>query len=794
MLFDLRYALRRLVMQRAFTFAAVATLAGAIAANTAIFSLVDGVLLRPLPLPHPEQLVRIEERHARGRSNVTGATVEDLLERSRAFSAIGAFRIGSPGLSSSAAPEQTISAEVSPRYFDVLGVEPHLGRLFQPHDFAPGAAPTLVLSDAVWRRMFGGDRAAISRDVLLNAVRTEIIGVMPARLFAPGSPQIWIPRTPAGALARNRRAHLFTVVARLANGQPVDTAQAELEAVSRSILADSGGVDPDMRLIATDLHARTVEAIRPALLMLWAAVGLLLLIGAANIANLLLMQGAGRVRELSIRTALGAARGRLLAQLALENLLLGIAGGVIGSILGIWAVPALAMAVPASLPRAAELTWTWRVIAFGMTLSVAASTIFGFAPALRASSYSQIAAIRTRVAGASGSGRLRFVLVTAEVSITVILLVAAGLLARSFVSATRVDLGFDPSNTLAFDVSLPSARYPDSAAHAAFHAQVLERIQRLPAVVSAASAGALPMGGVATTSMEPEGVALDGTPLADVINTTPDFLSALGVPLKRGRFLGSQDRRGTTPVVAINEAAAYAFWPDGRSPVGLGVTMKDWGEPYRAEVIGVVGNVRQGGPEADMRPAVYYPQAQFPETTLRESIVVRVAGDPLALIASVREQVSAVDPDQAIASIRTMENVVGGAMTQRRLNLVLIAAFAAAALVLAAVGIYGVVAFAIGQRLHEIGVRVALGAQPRDVAWLTLSQGLGPLAAGSILGVAGALTASSLLERLLFGVRPADPLTIASVLLTVGAVGFAACLGPALKALHVDPVVVLRAE
>jgi predicted permease len=792
LLLDLRYAVRLLVKQRAFTIAAVATLAGVIAANTAIFSLIDGVLLRPLSLPHPEQIVRVEERHRSARTNLSGATVADLSERTRVFRAVGSFRIGSPGLSAGAAPEQIVSAEVSPGYFEVLGVPAALGRLLQPDDFAAGAGRAAVISDGLWRRLLGAERTAIGRIVRLNAVETEIVGVMPPRIYAPGSPQLWIARTPAQALTQNRRAHLFYTIGRLADGQTIGSAQAELQTIARGILADSGGVDPEMDLIATDLHARTVEGVRPALLMLWGAVALVLLAGAANIANLLLMQGVSRVRELSIRTALGAGRGRLIRQLTLESALLGLTGGALGTLLGIWAVPVLATAVPATLPLTATLEPGWRAAVFGVALSLAVSVLFGVMPALRASRQQPVAALRARTTGAAASGRLRSVLVAAEICTTVILLAAAALLGRSFLSATRVGLGFDPRNTLAFDLSLPSARYPNAAAHTAFYDRLLERLESQPGVVAVGASGTLPMIGGAATTMDPEQSSLRTPVVADVMNATPGIFAALKIPLRRGRLFTAEDRAGSPPVMVISETAAKQLWPDGGDPIGRGVIMRDWGNPYRAVVVGVVGDVRQRGPEQSIHPAVYYPLAQFPELTLRESVAVRTQGDPLTLATLVREHVRVVDSDQAVASMRTMEDSVTTVMAQRRFNLLLIAAFAVAALVLAGIGIYGVVAFAIGQRLHDIAVRVALGATRRDVARLSAAQGAAPVAAGLAAGLAGALLASRLLQRLLFETRATDPLTLVAVLAAVAAVAAVACIGPTRRALRIDPIALLR--
>jgi putative ABC transport system permease protein len=712
------------------------------------------------------------------------------------FSAVAAFRLNSPGLSDGTSPEQVVSAEVSPGYFDVLRTAPARGRAFEPGDFAQGARRVVIISDSVWQRRFGGDPATVGRVVLVNAVPTEVVGVMPPGLFAPGwlgsQPEIWVPRTPGGALATNRRAHLFVVVGRLRTGETVESARTRLDVVSRRIGQQSGGVDPDMQLTATGLHARMVEPIRPALLILWTAVGLVLVIGAANIANLLLMQGSVRARELAIRRALGANRARLVRQLGAESVLLGLTGGLIGTAMGAWSIPLLASLLPASLPRAAELQADGRVIAFGLLLSVLAAVVLGTVPALRASA-GQAGALRDRT-GAPPSARLRTLLVAGEVALTVVLLAAAGLLGRSFAVVTRIDPGFDPTGVVALDLTLPGARYSGAPGQAAFYENALARLATLPGVTAAAVTGALPMTGTAATTMVPEGGHVDRHFVADVITASPQYFNALQIPLRRGRLFGDADRRGAAPVALVNEAAARQFWPAGTSPLGRALTMEDWGAPYRAEVIGIIGDVHQAGLEADVRPAVYYPMAQFPEPMLRQSIVVRTSGDPMAVAGSAREQIRLIDRDQPIAAVRPLSDVLGAAVAQRRFNLILIASFAAAALLLAAAGVYGIVAFAVGQRTQEIGVRVALGAGRSDVVRLVLAQGTVPVVAGVAAGIAGALAASRILDTLVFGVRATDAMTLASVALAVAAIALAASIAPARRALRVDPAVALRAN
>lgn len=793
LLHDLRYAVRVLLKHRAFALAALGTITLAIAANTAIFSLIYGVLLKPLPLPGAERLVQLEERHAARRLNLTGATFADVAERSRSFEAIAAYRLMSPGFAAGGAPAQVLSAEVSPGYFTVIGVPAALGRTFAAADFAAPAPRGVVVSDGVWRRLLGGSPSAIGMRVTVNAAPMDVVGVMPRGLEAPGSPEIWLPRPSASPLLRNRRAHLFGVVARLEPGQPVTVARQELAAIARGITVDSGSVDADLSLVATPLQARQVESIRPALLVLWAAVGLLLLIASANIANLLLMQGTARARELSIRAALGAARARIVRQLATEALLLGSIGGALGTLLGSWAVPALGAALPATLPRAHALAIDVPVLLFGIAVSVAATVLFGLAPALRTSARQPVDALRERTGGGA-QGRLRAVLVAIEVALTVVLLAGAGLLARSFHGVLNVSPGFDAANVLTVSMSPLAARHPGARDQAAFYASVLARFRSTPGVQAAGVTGALPLTGGPATTMVPERTSARDELSADVVTVTPALLDVLRIPLRRGRRFSDTDREGAQPVMLINEAAARRFWPDGTDPVGLTITMRDWGAPYAARVIGIVGDVHQNGLETEVAPAAYYPLAQFPEATLSHALVVRTDGDPAKVAALVRGQVWAVDREQPIGAVRTLEDIMAASVAARRFNLILIGAFAAAALLLASLGVYGIVAFAVGQRTREIGVRVALGARRLDIVKLTAMQALTPIAAGLGLGIGASLVASRSLQGLLFGVPATDPLTLTAVLGVVSLMAALAAVPPVRRALGIAPVIALRSE
>jgi putative ABC transport system permease protein len=595
-------------------------------------------------------------------------------------------------------------------------------------------------------------------------------------------------------ILRNRRAHLFTVIARLRDGTSIGEATQELGAVSRHILDDSKAIDPNLSLVLSSLQGRLVQSVRPALLALWGAVGLLLVIGAANIANLLLMLGSARLKELSIRTALGARRARLVRQLVTESLVLGMCGGLAGTLLGVWGVPVLKAALPQTLPRAADVAADTTVIGFAVGLSLLTALVFGLIPALRVSADQAGDALRDRHGDGRTQSRLRGALVAIEVALAVLLLVGAGLLARSFASVLGVRVGFDPQQTVAFDLSLPAVKYPDARAHAAFLDSVVERIVPLPGVSAVGVTGALVMSGTPATTMEPEATPVRDALSADIVTASPGFFSALRIPLRRGRLFTASDRHRGAPVMLLNETAVKTFWPDGTEPIGRRITMRDWGTPYVAEVVGVVGDVHQSGPDVPVQPAAYYPVAQFPETLIRNSVVIRATGDPLAVVAAAREQVQALDPELPSASIRTMDQILSGAVSVRRFNLILLAAFSIAAMLLAGIGIYGVVAFAVAQRTREIGVRIALGALPVDVARLTIAQGARPVGIGLLLGLAGAALVSRALEGLLYGVTPGDPATLGGVSLLVLSIGLAACAIPARRALRIDPARALRSE
>jgi putative ABC transport system permease protein len=790
---DLRHTIRTLARRPAFAATAIATIALAIGANTLMFALIRAVLLKPLPLPEPDRLVRVEQVHQSGPSNVTGATFRDLQARTTTLASVAAFRVSPATLSAEREAVQASATTMTSGYFTVLGVTPRAGRLPAAEDFVSGGAPVVFIDSAAWRRFFSHDPSAIGRILLVNAVPRIVAGVIDVPSSIPGAADVWLPYPDDAPLLMNRRARLFTVVGRLRPGISVSAASSELDNIARQVRHDAPEAGMDLSLRATSLAERIVQPIRSALVVLWAAVGVLLLIAFANVSNLLLMQGTIRARELSLRTALGASRATLVRQLALESVLLGVAGGVTGAAIGAWGLTVLRAALPPLLPRVTEVRADATVVLPGIALSLVASILFGLVPAIRASRRDAAASLRSRHGEQAGS-RLRDIFVAAQVALTLVLLFGAGLLGRSLLAVTRVPLGFDPSDVTTADLSLPSARYDDAAAHARFYARLLEQMSGVQGLDAIGVTGALPLSPTAATTMIPQDGRSDQQADADVITATPGLFTALRIPLVRGRSITDLDRSGAQPVALVNETAARQFWPAGVDPIGRTIEMRDWGSPYSATVIGIVGDVHQAGPDQPSAPAVYYPLAQFPETTLMQTVVVRSRVPLERVIGGIRDAVARIDAAQPIALAAAMPERIASALAPRRFNLLLLGAFASSALLLAAVGIYGIVAFAMAARTREIGIRMALGAAPRHIVRLAVVRGVVPVLFGVTAGAVASLAVSRALAVLVFGVATHDAASLGIAIALVIAAGLAAIAGPARRVLRVDPAIALQAE
>jgi len=788
---EISHAARLLRRRPAFAVTITATIALAVAGNTLMFGLINGILLAPLPLRDSGQLVRIEQVHATGVSNVTGATFVDLRGRTRSLSGVAAIRTNPATFSTQGQALQIAASTVTADYFQLLGVTPLAGRLPNRSDFSAGADPAVFLSRTMFQRVFSSDARGIGERVLVNGAPRTVTGVIDLPSSTPGAADVWLPQPDSASALSNRRARLFTVIGRLRDGVTSAGASAELASVAGNIVRDAPLAGADMTLRATPLRDRIVQPVRASLLLLWAAVGVLTLIAFSNVANLLLMEGSVRERELAVRAAIGAPRTALIRQLAIEAAVAGAIGGVTGSAFGAAGLLLFRGSLPASLPRVSDVHIEFWLIPASIAFSIAATVAFGLVPAFRASRRDAASALRARETTPSGS-RLRNSLVTAEIALTLVLLFGAALLGRSLLAASRVPMGFDPSGIAAVDVSLPAARYDDSAAQARFYSTVLEHLSSVEGVDSTGVTGALPLSPTAATTMVAQDGPDDQQPVPDIITATPGFFSTMRIPLRRGRGFNAADRAGAPAVALINETAARTMWPAGVEPIGRSIDMRDWGEPYRAMVIGIVGDVHQAGGDRETRTAVYYPLAQFPHGTLTQSIVVRPRAGWTGATGAIRDAVRITDPNQPLGSTAPMEERISAALAARRFNLFLLGGFAAAALLLAGVGIYGIVAFAMAARAREIGIRVALGAAPRQIVWLTVSKGLTPIAAGVAGGGAVAWIAAAAIGGLVFGIEPRDGISLASAAGLITCAAVAAIAGPARRALRVDPAISFR--
>jgi len=796
---DLKHGFRVLRASPGFTAVAVLSLALGIGANTMIFSVVNAVLLRPLPFPDSAHLVRLGETHANYKGNFTYASFHDLGDETESLENIAAARFWSDNITDGGEPEQVSIMLVSANFFPALGIRPQLGRTFLPEEDKPDRDNVVVLSHALWQRRYGGDPNLIGKTIKFASRELTVLGVMPSgfqsNILFSGQYDLWAPLSASGSLRDNRRSHLLAVIARLKPRATIAQAEAELAALASGIEQRNPGVDdPDLGVTVVGLQERLVAPMRPALLMLLCAVGCVLLIACANVANLLLARSAAREREMAIRLALGASRWRIARQLLTESALLGLAGGAAGLLMAVWGVDSITALAPGNLPRIDEVRIDGRVLGFTLVTSLLTGILFGLAPALQLPRLSIHEVVKDGGRGSTGTGRrwLRHFLVVSEVAVALVLLIGAGLLINSFWRLQQVDRGFDARNVLTLNLTL--SRYSTPEQQVAFLRQALERVAQAPGAGAVGLTSTLPLQGGPATEFVIEGrppLAVGDDPSADIRIVDPNYFQAMGIPLRAGRPFSETDSTGAPKVMVINENMARRFWPD-EDPIGKRVTMKDWGPPLTGEVVGVVGDVRSGSLDSEMRPMIYWAYPQFP--IIFNSIVVRTEGNPLNIIGAVKSQIWSVDPKQPVASVATMEQVLASSVAPRRFNMVLIGVFAAVALALAAVGIYGVISYTVSQRTHEIGIRVALGAQGSDVLKIVVGQGMTLALLGVALGLAAAGALTRLMSSLLFGVSATDAPTFVVIAILLTAVAFVACALPARRATKVDPMVALRCE
>jgi putative ABC transport system permease protein len=762
-----------------------------------MFSVVNGVLLKPLPFPQADTLVRVHEVVPQyGRFSVAPATFLDWRAQNTSFERIAAYGTTSGTFAWSDGPERLQGANVSWDLFDLLGVRPVLGAGFAADQDKPGAASVIMLSHGLWERRFASDPAVVGTPVTVNGVAATIVGVMPASFYFPSrTAEFWRPFAinPANA---SRGGHFLGVIARLKPGVAIDAANVEMKAISERLALQYPDSSAGETAEVVRLHDQVVGAIRPALLTLFAAVGVVVLIACANVANLLLVRASVREKEIAIRTALGAGRGRLAAQMLVESAILAVTGGAIGLLLAYLAIPAIQTLGANSVPRVADVTIDRWVLAFALASSLVTGLLFGLAPAWQASRGRSAAALKEggRSSTSSGGRWLRSGLLVGEVALSIVLLVGATLLLRSFARVTSVDPGFKADGVLAFQVALPQSAYPDEPRRIAFFDSFLGKLDALPDVGGAGMVQTLPMRGGYVLSFEIQGrpPAEPGKELSALHRVvSPGYFQALGVPLVRGRMFTDQDRETAPMVALVDEAFARRHFPD-ENPIGRGLDIGNGTDGFY-EIVGVVGNIRYSALGDAPEPTMYVPYKQ--DVFSQMWVVARAGdGDPGRIAGAVRQALRDIDPTLPAFSLTPLSTVVSDSIAQQRFAMVLLALFAGVALVLAAVGLYGVVSYVVSQRTREIGLRMAMGAAPGNIVRMVLGGGMKLALVGVAIGLGGAMALSRYVETLLYEVTPSDPLSYAGTAAILLVVAAAACYVPARRAMRVDPLVALQAE
>jgi len=812
---DLQYGLRMLAKHKSVTAIAVLTLALGIGANTAIFSVVNAVLLNPLPYRNPDRLVALWENvPEHGRWRVSPANFFDWKKQNTVFEDVAAFGQGSSALTGVGEPEQLAGGRVSSGYFAVVGVEPLLGRSFAPEEYEPEKGQVVILGYSLWQRRFGGDRNIINRNITLDGASYTVVGVMPPGIY-PVSPQtagrlafdeqsqnFWVPMSFPAGWAAVRSAHVLGVIARLKPGVTIEQAKTEMDTIGAR-LAQEYPANRGEGIIVSPFMSEVVGNVRPALFTLLGAVGLVLLIACANVAGLLLAQHAGRSKEIAIRAALGAGRVQLVRQLFIEGVLLSLFGTAVGLLIATVGTKVLLQFVPAGVPRLAQVSLDLRVLGFTILISLGTCLIFGLVPAWQASKPDlQTALEQSGRTSGPGASRLRFrqLLVVFQVSVAVMLVIGAGLLIRSFWILQRVDPGFQSEGVLTADLILPFAKYAENTQVNNFYNQLLERVSSIPGVKNATIAYDHPLSSNWLDAFEIEGrvVSPDSTSQsANFIPIGPDYFDTVGLKLVTGRRFTPQDDPDHPGVAIVNESFAKHYFPNEQA---LGRRLKP-GPPGRIwrgqkltsfEIVGIARDVKLAGLDAPSEPAYYIPATQAPLQDM--TLLVRTTTDPLSIVGAVRQTVLSIDPNLPISNIKTLEKVVDDSIAQRRLNMLLMGLFGGLALLLSAVGIYGLLSYAVTQRTQEMGIRMALGAQVGDVLKLVLRQGMTLAIVGEAIGLVGAFALTRLMRGLLFGVTPNDAMTFVVVAGVLAVVALLACYVPARRATKVDPLIALRYE
>ena len=806
---DIRYAVRMLLKNPGFTLVAVLAVALGIGANSAMFSVINAVLLRPLPYHQPDRLVTIwEESPQRDLYEipVSLADFNDWVDQNHVFEDLSAYTFTNLNLSGAGEPERLLTVRSSANLLKLVGAAPLLGRPFLPEEDKEGASRVVILSQALWQRRFGSDPGIIGRSLTLDNQSYAVVGVMPANFQFPvgfgylgkvlNDPiDLYVPIA-ASSKETARGSYAFFSIGRLKPAVTIEEARAEMTTIESRIEQQYPGSNTGIVISLIPTHEQTVKLIRPALLVLLGAVAFLLLIACTNIANILLARAASRQKEIAIRTALGATRLRVLRLLLTESVILSLVGGCLGLLLALWGTDALMALAPDNIPRINEVGVDARVFGFTLAVSLLTGIVFGLIPALHASKPDLNETLKEGSRGSTGGAagkRIRSVLVAAEVALSLVLLVGAGLMVKSFLRLQQMNLGFNPDNVLAASLSLSRNKYPDDQKQVAFFQAALERLRSLSGVQSAAITSGLPL----TLSVSGSDFQIEGRPEPElgkemIINTrsvSPGYFRTLGIPMIKGRDFSDTDKSDAPKAAIINNDLARIYFPD-QDPIGKRITF-DEGESWMS-IIGQIGDVKQLGLDSTAKPEVYFPYLQATERSM--SIVVRTTSNPLSMVGALKSQIQEIDKDLPIADVMTMGKLLSESVSGRRFNMLLLTIFAAVALVLAAVGIYGVMSYSVSQRTHEIGIRMALGAQTSEVLRLVVGQGMALTMAGLGTGVVASLLLTRLMESMLFGVAATDPITFLAVSVLLAGVALTACLVPARRAAKVDPMVALRYE
>jgi putative ABC transport system permease protein len=815
---DIRYGVRMLWKNSGITAIVIFALALGIGANTAIFSVVNTVLLRPLPYPDAENLVFLNEKSpVLEEMSISYPNFTDWREHNQSFEHIGVYNRGSYNLTGAGEAERIVTAQMSADMFTLLKVSPLHGRVYTNDEDKPGSTPVVVLSYGLWQRRFGGQMSILNQQITLNSKSYTVIGVMPETFFFPSRGEMWVP---VGQLSdqpswkeRGNHPGLYGV-GRLKPGVSFEQAEADLNTLAANLEKQYPDTNAGNRVRFRPLLEIFVSDARRALWVIFAAVVLVLLIACANIANLLLARASARRKEMAIRTAVGASRWRLTRQLLTESILLSLIGGAIGLVLARWGIDLILYVSPDSIPRWREIGLDWTVLVFTIGISGVTGILFGLVPALQAGEVDVHETLKETGRGVSGRNWLRSSLITAEVAITLVLLICAGLMIRSFYLLNKVNPGFSYEHLTSFSVSLPQKKYDKMETRASFYNRLLENIRALPGVESAAVASGLPLGNNGWQT----GFTIDGqprpprdqTPLMEACLVTPDYFRAMNIPVLRGRVFTDRDDRshlagrdlsrmnedeiaiaGLNKIV-IDEEFARRYWPNEEA-VGKRISMGSEENPRFLEVLGVVGRVKMESLNQNSdRVQGYFPFNQVPNGSM--TVIVKGSSDPNMLISSMRAAVKQIDPDQPIYSPRTMDELRAESVASERLNLMLLSIFAGIALVLAIVGIYGVMSYSVTQRTHEIGIRMAIGARPRDVFAMILGHGMKLTLIGVVIGLALAFAATRLMGTMLFGVAPTDLTTFSVISVLLISVAALACYLPGRRATKVEPTISLRYE